>query len=111
MEMTSWRVFIATSIWALILSIAVAFVGSCKAHEAPSGMQYDSFCCHDMDCAPAIESHQDGMNLVITTPQGTMVVRPDDTNVKWLPSMDGRLHGCQMPYTHIPLCVYIPEGT
>ena len=105
---------IAVAIWAMV--IAMILIGPlrafpCKAHEAPSGMQYDSFCCHDMDCAPAIESHQDGMNLVITTPQGTMVVRPDDTYVKRLPSKDGRLHGCQMPYTHIPLCVYIPEGT
>jgi hypothetical protein len=69
----------------------------------------DGFCCHDNDCGEAIENHQGGMDLVITTIHGTMRVELDST-ARRLPSKDGKLHGCQRPGSHYPICVYLPEA-
>jgi hypothetical protein len=91
-----------------VVLLAVSPAIPVSAHEAHSGMKYDQECCHDNDCAPAIESHQEGMDLVITTIHGTMRVTPGMTWVKRLPSTDGKLHGCQYPTTHIPICIYLP---
>ena len=71
---------------AAVVLLAVSLATAVSAHEAHNGMKYDQECCHDNDCAPAIESHQEGMDLVITTIHGTMRVTPAMTWVKRLPS-------------------------
>jgi hypothetical protein len=53
-----------------ILLIALAFTAT-KAHDVHDGhgghQIYDGDCCHNHDCAPAISSRQEGMDLIIVT--------------------------------------------
>lgn len=63
----------------VVIAIAMAVLsflfGRAKAHQAPSGWEYDPSCCSNKDCAPLPPG------AVQVTPTGYVVtVRPQDNN-------------------------------
>lgn len=92
--------FIKEYIIALILLITFVYliiITPVNSHEAPSGWQYDHFCCHNQDCAPINKIEQDpntsGLNVktTIVTKHGAGIVTP---NTRWLQSKDEKDHAC-----------------
>lgn len=83
------------------------WVTAAKAHNAPSGWQYDLSCCSDQDCGPVedgvVTERKDGIHV-----EGHGVLSETDPRVRW--SRDGQDHLCLSP-TNKLLCVYRkPKG-
>jgi hypothetical protein len=93
--------------WEIVLALALAAPAS--AHESHDGMQYDPECCHNQDCAEAIEAHPDPADpfvLVVTTWMGTTRI---PASMKRRESSDGKLHACMYP-NGAPICIYVPPS-
>ena len=93
----------------LLLLVAQGLVSIARAHEAPSGFRYDSFCCSDQDCRPAdigeIVAVSGGWHIV----PSNLYVAPNDHRIHDSP--DGRFHICNTEAGNRKSafwCIYIP---
>lgn len=77
----------------------VAFAGKALAHEAPSGWEYDPYCCDERDCRQLNpdEVHEDGDYYVWASEKSgaTHRIHRGSSNVR--ASGDGHFHGCELP--------------
>lgn len=118
-----WGALAAVAVVALIVALGLAWLflatTQARAHEADSGMRYDSWCCngnrHTGDCE-AIPNHS-----VMPVPGGYRItLRPGDHHLVTSPqvfekseaetrqSTDGRFHACLFPDQTTLRCFYAP---
>ena len=87
-----------------------------RAHSAPSGWAYDSWCCGGQDCQPIPEDQ------VRVTPEGYLVTIPNGSHVtahrdirhlfhydEVRFSGDGEYHACILPRSQEFRCLYVPR--
>jgi hypothetical protein len=105
----------------------IAGVAYTHAHEAPSGWQYDSWCCNTRDCAKipasAVRAGRFGYEVVLQpgehpmVPDGYAFVVPytatEGGRAQLRISQDGDYHACILPANSIrkepePRCFYAP---
>lgn len=105
----------------LTLSLLIACVGSANAHQAPSGMVYDQWCCNgdgkSGDCAPIPAS-----SVTVISHGYRIVLHPGDhprvrvthvwekTFMTTHISTDGRYHACLFPSEFQLRCFYAPPA-
>ena len=94
----------------VIIFILLALTSLVRAHTEGT-MEYDFECCHSRDCAPVeqIIPHDDGTQTFISR-IGTVQVKPNDNEVKRLPSKDDKFHICMRMIggKMKPICIYSP---
>lgn len=108
------------------LCFAVSWVA--RAHQAPSGWEYDASCCSQQDCAPAPDGAvrevaggwrvtlRAGENPRVKSGEVSFFVPYGDRRIK--PSGDGHFHPCLFPDVINEtaqqgltlLCLYVPPG-
>ena len=107
-----WSVALA----ALTLAV-LAWAAMARAHQAPSGWEYEASCCSTADCAPvpesAVEEATGGYAVRLLPGQHPMVKTPlagflAHGSPMLRPSGDGEKHVCTDGRRII--CVYVPPG-
>jgi hypothetical protein len=94
------RIVVTLSLLALLLG----YIAGAKAHQAPSGWDYDPECCSMQDCSTAIKiEYLDGGAMRITTRHGTDIYPPDFPRRA---SKDDKVHACHM--NGRKFCLYWP---
>jgi len=101
---------------ASILALGLLLLASAaQAHQAPSGMEYSSFCCNGQDCAPipaqTVRTSPAGYVVVLQPGDHPMVTERQEFVVpygKELPSTDGGYHICLYPTQEVLRCFYAP---
>ncbi|WP_246712827.1 hypothetical protein [Rhizobium sp. BK399] len=102
----------------LALLILVAATAA-KAHHAPSGFQYEAFCCNgngeNGDCQPipsqAVRPAGGGYQIALKPGDHRLVTRPHLFLVpqsRALESPDGQFHLCLFPNEDTVRCFYAP---
>lgn len=113
--MTRWS-HIAVTFWLTLLGL-FGLAQCVRSHEAPSGFQYDNWCCSKGDCSPLAAARLDPTlkAWVYKNQQGSEApVRPNVT--RFLPSPDGETHVCipanDQAHGGGPVlrCIYMPPG-
>lgn len=117
-----WAIFVLKIVFALFALLLVVIWAAVKAsaHDAPSGMVYDGWCCngnrHTGDCAPipasAVTYRGDGWvihlgqgdHLKVTQPHEYFV--PQGTERR---STDGEYHACLYPSENDIRCLFVPS--
>lgn len=92
----------------ILVAAALLFAVTTKArgHEAITGWEYPTRCCHDNDCGVALSAirNPDG-SLTVTTKHGTATFPASFAHE---PSPDGLIHAC---FTSVRLyCLYLSTG-
>ena len=78
---------------------------SVQSHQAPSGWQYDGYCCGNADCMPIDKSEYRDGRWYYSTRLGT---HPIDKNTIYRPSGDNLTHLCV--FQNRAHCIYMPPG-
>lgn len=102
-----------------LLPIFIVWVGSANAHQAPSGMAYDQWCCDGDgtkgDCAPipssSVTMNKNGYRIVLRPgdhPRVHVTHVWEKTFMATRTSTDGRYHACLFPSEYQLRCFYAP---
>jgi hypothetical protein len=104
-----------------LLSLAtMAGIGQALAHDAPSGWQYEQYCCngnrHNGDCqmipATSVRIITGGYQVTLAPGDHRLATRshifrlPQNTTRR---SQDGEYHLCLYPTEDTPRCFYAPD--
>lgn len=100
--------------FAALLGLAL-LTGTAAAHQAPSGMEYDPWCCSGKDCAPIpardVRTAPEGFVVTLQPGDHPMVTEPQRFVVPYgqeKPSTDGGYHICLYPTQDALRCFYAP---
>lgn len=108
--MSPHRVVLAALIGAALIIATVLLIWPVRAHEAPTGWQYDASCCSSIDCGQAPAGD------VTETPDGYFL----QSNGELIPYGDPRIkrskdeffHECKpggIPTSKRSFCLYVPD--
>ena len=93
--------------------VIVGFTLAARAHQAPSGWQYDAYCCSNLDCAPiaAANVRTSPEGYVVTLGKGDHPLKTETTTftipyAEAKPSPDGDYHACLWPTEFQVHCFY-----
>lgn len=102
-----------------IIAVLIVFTDDADAHKAPSGMEYDGWCCNgdgrSGDCQPipsaTVKPIDGGYQITLHPGDHTLVTKPHiftkkQSETRW--STDGQYHACLYPNESILRCFYAP---
>lgn len=103
----------------MFLALAIAAIcGPARGHQAPSGWEYDPWCCQSSDCHPIVARHvrstPDGYVVTIQPGEHPMVRDHEVTHTipygapAVRPSGDAEFHICLFPTAETVRCFYTP---
>lgn len=94
-------------IWVILFLLALGWLGKSWAHQAPSGWEYDPWCCNHQDCRQLPEGD-------VNEVKGGWYVKSLDvfipyTHPQLRVSGDEHFHLCELPKGTVR-CFYVPPG-
>jgi hypothetical protein len=106
------------SLAAVIAFLCFALAWSVKAHQAPSGWNYDPWCCNSKDCAEipdrAVKEVAGGWRITLQPGDHPQVKDRAVTHFlsakEARPSPDGKFHLCLFPDAQTLRCGYAAPG-
>lgn len=114
-----YSVLVGAAVTIIAILTVLIVMDAAKAHQAPSGMRYDTWCCngnnHTGDCQPIPNSSvrviPGGYEITLSRGDHHMVTKTHvftKTQTETRPSTDGQYHACLYPNEDSLRCFYAP---